>query len=241
MSIPRVYSAIHSVAAELATKGVPKRFVNLEDHYAYRSIDDVYAAVAPLLAAHRLCVLPRVLERVAAFCDGNNNEILASVCVRMAIDLVSVEDGSTHTIETFGEALDPSDKATAKALQSAYKYALVQAFCIPVPAEDADAFSPRLKSQEHTPEPVQSWTQWAIDICDMIKGCQSIEAVSRVQKSNRPLLLALSREKPELYLKVGESFAERRKALTAKPAASAPRARKQAAKRKTEQPEVVNA
>lgn len=48
-----------------------------------------------------------------------------SVTVRVAFALVSSEDGSTHIAEAYGEALDPSDKATAKAMSAAYKCAML--------------------------------------------------------------------------------------------------------------------
>ena len=65
--IARVYSAITAVASALAKEGVPKTRLNSRDQYLYRSIDDVLERLAPLLAEHRLCILPRVLEREA--CD----------------------------------------------------------------------------------------------------------------------------------------------------------------------------
>jgi hypothetical protein len=210
MSIPRVYAAINAVAAELAKVGLPKGHINLEDQYAYRGIDDVYNRIGPVLARHRLCVLPRVLERTCAERTGSLDLLLLHVTVRAAFDFVSVEDGSAHTVEAFGEALDPSDKGTAKAMQSAYKYALLQAFCIPLGAEDADASSPRIKATLHTPEPVQGWEQWSVDIIDMIRGCASPDAIGRVQDRYRALLTALSRERSDLYAGVGEAVSAKR-------------------------------
>ena len=43
-----------------------------------------------------------------------------NVLLRVAFDLVSVEDGSVHTVEAYGEALDEGDKGTAKAMSAAY-------------------------------------------------------------------------------------------------------------------------
>ena len=112
--------------------GIAKRHRNERDDYRYRSIDDVVIRLSPLLAKHKLCVLPRVLERTSAERAGDGDLLLVSVTLRIAFDLVSSADGSSHTIEAFGEALDACDKATAKAMSSAYKYALLQAFCVPV-------------------------------------------------------------------------------------------------------------
>ncbi len=54
---------------------------------------------------------------------------------------MGVEDGSIHTVTTYGEAMDSGDKATNKAMSIAFKYAAFQAFCIPTEqtAIDADA------------------------------------------------------------------------------------------------------
>jgi hypothetical protein len=53
---------------------------------------------------------------------------------------VAAEDGSRHTVITYGEAMDSGDKATNKAMSAAYKYACMQAFSIPTEGDnDADA------------------------------------------------------------------------------------------------------
>jgi hypothetical protein len=54
----------------------------------------------------------------------------------MEFALVSGEDGSSHVISTIGEAMDSGDKATNKAMSAAYKYALMQAFCIPTEGDN---------------------------------------------------------------------------------------------------------
>jgi len=110
-----VYQAINAVAAELATCGIPKSHRNEEGDYDYRGIEDVLAALAPLLAQHKLCVLPRVLEREANRLGGRCTDQL--VVVRVAFDLVNALDGSAHVIESFGEAIDDSDKGTLRVLE----------------------------------------------------------------------------------------------------------------------------
>ena len=75
------------------------------------------------------------------------------VTVEAEFDLVAAEDGSKHTIRTFGEAMDSGDKATNKAMSAAYKYACFQAFSIPTESDnDADAHT-------HTPAPKVSATK----------------------------------------------------------------------------------
>jgi hypothetical protein len=212
--IARVYAAINAVTAAFAREGIAKERFNSEGDYAYRSIDDVMLRLAPLLAEHKLCVLPRVLERSVSERQGTGGELLLAVSVHVAYDIVAVEDGSTHTIEAYGEALDASDKGTAKAMQSAYKYAMLQAFAVPVTgSEDADARSPQLKAPELPAEPVQGWQQWCEDIAEMIRVCESSEAIDRVQSSHRITLAALQRERAELYAQVGQAIGRRRMEL----------------------------
>lgn len=46
--------------------------------------------------------------------------------VKAEFDFVATEDGSKHTVVTYGEAMDSGDKATNKAMSIAYKYAAFQ-------------------------------------------------------------------------------------------------------------------
>ena len=210
MIVPKVYKAISAVSAELAKMGIPKAHLNLRDQYQYRSIDDLLNRLAPLLPKHRLCVLPRVLERTSVDRLALGDGLLVHICLKVAFDIVSTADASVHTVEAFGEALDEGDKGTAKAMSSAYKTTLLQTFCIPVPdMADADARSPKLK-RGHDPEPVGGWSQWVTELSETIGICMSEEALSRVQKSHRGLLLSLSREQPKLYEQIGEACALRR-------------------------------
>ena len=203
-----VYQAINAVAEELSRGGIAKNHHNDEGGYAYRSIDDVLAALAPLFGKHKLCVLPRVLEREAVR-SGRAGQL---VTVRAAFDLVSALDGSTHTIESFGEALDDSDKGTAKATSSAYKSAMLQAFCIPVGQEDGDVSSPRLSDRDAgvaVPEPPEGWESWAREVIHIAQSCETADAIDRLTSVRRQLLGALQRGRPELYAQVGEAISSR--------------------------------
>ena len=217
MNVPKVYQAINAVAADLGKRGIAKLQTNTQDSYQFRGIDDVYNGLSPALASHGLCILPRVLERVSADRAGDQGNLLVSVSVKVAFDLVSVEDGSVHVIESYGEALDSGDKATSKAMTAAFKYAVLQAFCIPLTGMgDADATSHRLQKADHAAEPVQGWDQWVVDIVDVVRLCETGEALHRLQDTNRGLLKAIRLERPELYSSLGESIGQRRKAITSK-------------------------
>ena len=206
---PQVFRSISRITAAFAKEGIAKSHINVKDQYPYRSIDDVLDRLAPLLARHGLCILPRVLRREAEDRTGEAGAILVSVRLLVAFDLVSCRDGSRHTVRAWGEALDPSDKGTAKAMSAAYKSAVLQLFCVPVAGEDTDASSHRLKARSHEREPVQGWEAWAEDIIDMIGVCESSEALERVRARHAALLEALRRERREFFDRVGRAFSAR--------------------------------
>lgn len=213
MNVARVYTAIAAIVGELSTNGVAKRHVNARDRYDYRSIDDLYERLSPLLAAQRLCVLPRILERSSEARSDDEGGCVTSVVVKAAFDIVSADDGSLHVVESFGEALDTSDKATAKAITAAYKQAVFQTFCIPVAdVEDPDSQSIRPRF-ECVVEPVEGWSAWAIGLEEAIAACSSREALDANQLQHRELLRSLAMHDVSLYGQVGKAFQRRRQQL----------------------------
>ena len=207
MTAPRVYKAINAISAELAVKGIAKSNIHVGEGYQYRSIDDVLYRLSPLLAKHRLCILPRALERNSVDQGPDGGPRLSLVALKVAYDFVCVQDASIHTVETFGEGLDEGDKATVKAMSSAYKMAMLQTFCIPIEGlEDVDASAAKLCKTDHEPAPLQGWDQWSEDIKEMIATCVTAAALERVQNRYRSLLKSISRERPDLYRCIGAAF-----------------------------------
>jgi len=81
---------------------------------------------------------------------------LFNVTCAVEFDLVSVEDGSKHTVCTYGEAMDSADKATNKAMSAAYKYLALLVFCIPTeatPDTDADFTTHEVKPKAESTSP----------------------------------------------------------------------------------------
>lgn len=136
-----VYKCINKVQAALAQTGISKdRKSQQGSGYMFRGIDDVYNAIAPLLAEHGLCILPRMMARTCEERASKSNTALFYVTVEAEFDFVCADDGTKHTVRTFGEAMDSGDKATNKAMSAAYKYAAFQAFAIPTEGDnDADS------------------------------------------------------------------------------------------------------
>lgn len=148
--VPAIYKTIAAVAADLAKEGISKSRKNTTQGYAFRGIDEVLNALAPVLTKHGLVILPRILSRECTERETKSGGTLFSVVVEAAFDFVAASDGSLHTVRTYGEAMDSADKATNKAMSAAYKYAAFQAFCIPTEGDnDADATT-------HDPAPRQA-------------------------------------------------------------------------------------
>lgn len=143
-----VYKAINAVQKSLSKTGIGKDRKNEMQGYKFRGIDDVYNALAPLLADNGLCILPRCTTREVVERTNAKGTALFYVTVCAEFDFVASEDGSKHTIVTYGEAMDSGDKATNKAMSAAYKYACMQAFAIPTEGDnDADATTHEVRGQ----------------------------------------------------------------------------------------------
>lgn len=150
MNEGNVYALIAAVAEEVAKTGIAKARDNIQQNYKFRGIDDVYNALAPILAKHKLVIVPRFLSREITERKSQSGGTLFTVTVEGEFDFISAIDGSKHTARTFGEAMDSGDKATNKAMSAAYKYAAFQAFCIPTEGDnDADATTHDVARAEH--------------------------------------------------------------------------------------------
>lgn len=136
-----VYKAIAAVQGELAKTGIAKNRRNSQGSgYNFRGIDDVYAALSPLLSSHGLVIIPRMTEREVVERASRSGGALFYTTVKADFDFVSSADGSKHTASTYGEAMDSGDKSTNKAMSAAYKYAAFLTFAIPTEG-DNDAYA----------------------------------------------------------------------------------------------------
>jgi hypothetical protein len=149
---PAVFRAIAAVAGAMAKEGIAKDKRNSQQGYNFRGIDDVCNALAPVLSEFGLVILPRVLQRIETERETKSGGALFNVVVEVEFDFVAAEDGSRAVVKTFGEAMDSADKATNKAMSAAYKYACMQAFCIPTSGDnDADATTHDVAPRRQSP------------------------------------------------------------------------------------------
>lgn len=163
-----VYKAISNVAREMAETGIKKGSVNQQQGFMFRGIDAVYNALAPALVKHGLLILPRIIERTVTERQTQRGGLLFYVVVKAEFEFVSVEDGSKHTVVTYGEAMDSGDKATNKAMSIAYKYAAFQTFCIPTEETAIDADAEVHNVAPRTPDQIlKDFTNSAMAITDL--------------------------------------------------------------------------
>ena len=131
--VKKIYRALVNIADGLRKEGIAKgKKCAGGGNFAYRGIDDVYAAVSPLLAANSVIIRPVMIERLEDVQAGK----MRLVRINVQYEAISAEDGSSVSFAGIGEGCDTSDKAAGKALSYAYKTAIFQLFAVPVAGQD---------------------------------------------------------------------------------------------------------
>lgn len=151
-----IYERMSAVMSEVGA--IRKDQTNPFDKYKFRGIDDVYNALHPAMVKHGVVALP-----VLHSCERSTLTTTKGAHMQLAVVDVSyvfyAEDGSSVTARAPGEGSDRGDKAVNKAMSSAYKTAMFQAFCIPTEEQkDSEHDSPDLggarpHSQQAPPAP----------------------------------------------------------------------------------------
>lgn len=186
---PHVYQAIAQVMAKLAKDGITKARKNDQQGYSFRGIDDVYNALAPILADVGLCILPQVKRREVVERQTQRGSTLFYVNVDVDYSFVSAKDGSAHTVSTCGEAMDSADKATNKAMSAAYKYACIQAFCIPTEGDnDADATTHAVAPKAKPTNPVKTVSDDEISTITKLSELAGVPLETICQKYGVPVI-----------------------------------------------------
>lgn len=122
-----VHVALARALAELPSVGKTQR--NAQQGYNFRGIEDIVNAVNPVLGRHGLVILPDVLERIGEERTTKSGGAWYTVHVHVRYTLVGPA-GDTLTCSAWGEGVDNGDKATNKAMTTAFKNMLTQVFAI---------------------------------------------------------------------------------------------------------------
>lgn len=224
-----VYQCIARIQGELAVTGVAKdRQGTGQFNYKFRGIDDMYNALAPLLAKYELCILPFVVNRSVTERASKSGGVLFYTVVDVDFHFISSADGSKHTVKMYGEAMDSGDKSTNKAMSAAYKYAVMQAFCIPVEGQSADTendthtdIQPVVQQQTYAPKedyvvklPITEegnpdFDAFAAELEDRIPKAQTLQDVSMLNRANAKNMRLMQDERPDLFQYIGAMFRTR--------------------------------
>jgi len=144
--IGKIYAAIPAIMAEV--KEIPKSRRNTQQNYAFRGIDDAYAAFQPLFARHGVFIVPNVMDckREERTAKSGGTLIWTVLTIRHTF---YASDGSSIDATTVGEAMDSGDKGSNKAESAALKYALLEVFCVPTEADnDTENQSPEVAPRQ---------------------------------------------------------------------------------------------
>ena len=126
--------------------------------YQFRGIEDVMNGLHGPMVRHGVFVLPEVLESATEWTWDQKGKPQRVVSLRVAFHFYG-EAGDCVTAVAQGEAFTNDDKAANQAMSAAFKYAMLQSFCIPTQdMGDADRSSPEVGSVR---DPILvSETQW---------------------------------------------------------------------------------
>lgn len=148
-----IFEAIPAILADVEAIGKGRK--NQQQGYAFRGIDDVYNAIHPLLAKHKVFPTCEIMSKDTSERETKNGGTLFCVALRAKYTLWA-SDGTSVTTEAVGEGMDSADKASNKAMSAAYKYALFQLLCIPTEAVDADETTPEVAPAKRQPPPLSA-------------------------------------------------------------------------------------
>lgn len=117
MSDPKkIFGLIPKVMAEVGP--IKKDGFNSFDKYKFRSVDDVYNKLQPVLSKHGVFFVPEVLESTEEKFSSQKGTSQVRIKLKVKYHIFA-DDGSTICSVVEGEAIDRGDKATNKALTAA--------------------------------------------------------------------------------------------------------------------------
>jgi hypothetical protein len=106
--------------------------------YKFRGIEQITSVLQPILASVGLVIVPQAQSIVIDPSPGQK-EAWQDVLVKFDWLIVG-PDGSSLSASTYGIGRDHTDKGANKAASQAYKYLLMQLFCIADSKDDTEAW-----------------------------------------------------------------------------------------------------
>lgn len=179
-----VHEAIAEVTRQVGHIAKDRRTEGGE-RYNFRGIDDVLAALHPILGDVGLVILPgKMIEHRRETRATARGGTLNVALVRVRYTMVG-PDGTKLRGEAWGEAGDAGDKATQKALSQAYKTFALQTFSIPT--EESRRDEPDAATDEGRPFTAEEVGR-ASNAWQAAKAADSLEALVGVRRRAEHLL-----------------------------------------------------
>ena len=118
--------------------------------YRFRGIDALLNQLHPALITVGVHVVPELLSEERSDYTTRSNAVMFHSSVRVRFTFYSVLDGSSVAAVAAGEGVDTGDKATGKAITSAFKSAMWIVLSVPTEnAEDTEAFDRDIEAGSH--------------------------------------------------------------------------------------------
>lgn len=143
---PLIYQKIPAIMAKVWA--IAKGRKNASQGYQFRGIDDMYNALNKHFAEEWVFAVGEIIDSSREERATKSGWVLTYTTLDIRYTFCAT-DGSFVQTTTRGEAMDSGDKASNKAMSTAYKYALMQIFCIPTEEEkDTEYHSPEIVPKE---------------------------------------------------------------------------------------------
>lgn len=152
METAMIYGKMAAVLADMEHIGKDRK--NQQQNYQFRGIDDVYNSLHPVLAKHKVFVVPEVVSepRIEVLKSKNGGDLI-HVFVTMKYTWYA-EDGSNVSCVVIGQGMDSGDKSANKAMAAANKYAILQSLSIPTDEpKDSENDSPEPQARKPVAKP----------------------------------------------------------------------------------------
>lgn len=132
MENKEIFTTISNVTSEI--KAVPKNR-NHKQGYKFRSVDDIFNAVNPLLSKYKLIIIPNYTIISNEVLESQEGKRQIRTVVQGNFKLYAL-DGSFLEVQIPGEGIDSLDKSMNKAMSNALKYCYIQVFSISTEEEE---------------------------------------------------------------------------------------------------------
>lgn len=195
-----IFKAMQGIMKELGA--VSKDGTNQMQKWKYRSIDAVYNALHPLLAKHGVFCTPTVLDIKTTPVEKGHRLILTVKYTFYATD------GSSFEAIVAGEGADSGDKSVSKGMTYAFKYLLMQTFCIALESEkDPDG---EIVESNSVTSKIDKFKKSAKPDNKLLQRIESACLSENIDPSYAQILLAkashLNVDQPDFNEKIGQLY-----------------------------------